>query len=155
MQLPPCGLYRTLAPVAGIPTGRLVYFHNHGNPGPGLYLPDNWKGNRVQLSKKGNTLPDPSEVRHLEPLPAEGFYRVVEEFHCCDKKCRLFPAELLVQLGYNGQGQAIVFTPEIVDGMLAIPERGSAIDDDNFQYLKQLKLVTSKTGAQGEGDYPH
>ena len=73
MQLPPCGLYRTLSPVAGIPTGRLVYFHNHGDPGPGIYLPESWKGNRVQLSKKGNVLSDPGDVRHLEPLPAEGF----------------------------------------------------------------------------------
>jgi len=158
MQLPPCGFYKTLAPVAGIPAERLVYFHNHGNPGPGVYLPESWKGNRVQLSKKGNVLPDPpADVRNLEPLPAEGFYRVVEAFHCCDKKCRRFPEELLVQLGYNGEAKAIVFTPELVDGMLAIPERGSAIDADNFQYLKQLKLVTSKTGAasEGEGDFPH
>ena len=76
---------------------------------------------------------------------------------CCEKKCRKFPAELLVQLGFNGQGQAIVFTPEIVDGMLAIPERGSAIDADNFRYLKQLKVVSTKGEGEGEGptDYPH
>lgn len=147
MQLPPCGLYRTLSPVVGIPADRLVYFHNHGDPGPGLYLPDSWKGNRVQLSKKGNVLKDTSEVRHLEPLPAEGFYRVVEAFHCCQKKCREFPAEMLVQLGYNGQAKAILFAPEIVDGMLAIPERGSAIDDDNFQHLRMLKVASSKKVA--------
>lgn len=150
MQLPPCGLYRTTAQIAGIPAGKLVYFHNHGDPGPGLYLPEGWKANRVQLSKRGTTLPSPGEVRNLEPLPAEGFYRVTGPFHCCAKKCREFPAELLVQLGYNGEGQAILFTPELVDGMLAVPQQGSAIDSENFAHLRQLKVASSvrKDSAQ-------
>jgi len=158
MQLPPCGLYRTLAPVAGVPEGRLVYFHNHGDPGPGLYLPQSWKANRVQPSRQGHTLADLSDVRHLERLPAEGFYRVAEPFDCCEKKCRHFPEELLVQLGYDGNARAIVFLPELVDGMLAIPERGSAIDAANLPYLEPLKLASSRSGGSGggkDGDYSH
>ncbi len=60
-ELPPCGIYVTTAALGGIPEGRLVYFHNHGDPGPGLYLPARWKGNRrfeaetlVQLGYNGS-----------------------------------------------------------------------------------------------------
>ncbi len=139
-QLPACGLYRTTAPIGSIDQGRLVYFHNHGEPGPGLYLPAGWKGNRVQLAERGTLLPSPEDVRALEPLPAEGFYRVVEAFVCCAKRCRSFEAEMLVQLGYDASGQAIVFVPEMVDGMLAVPERGSGIDHEHFTRIKRLRV---------------
>ena len=151
MQLPPCGLYRTSSLIGSIPSGSLVFFHNHGEPGPGLYLPAGWKGNRVQLQKKGTVLPNPDDVRHLEPLPPEGFYRVLEAFHCCEKKCRHFDPEALVQLGYNREGRAILFVPEIVDGMLAVPDRGSAIDHTGLEKIKHLKIRTTTT----DGTEPH
>ena len=141
MHLPPCGLYRTTAAIGSIPSGRLVFFHNHGNPGPGLYRPAGWKANRVQLEEQGMTLDEPQEqMRHLEPLPPEGFYRVSEAFHCCEKRCRLFEIETLAVLGYNGNGQAILFTPELVDGVLAVPETGTAIDHEQLSRLKLLKV---------------
>jgi len=148
MQLPPCGLYRTTAPVGSIPKGRLVYFHNHGEPGPGLYLPADWKANQIRLQPRGTLLPSPEDVRFLEPLPPEGFYRVATAFHCCEKLCRRFEPEQLVQLGYNAAGDAIVFVPELVDGMLAIPSSGSRIEPTNFGSLKQLKVA--KTDSSGD-----
>src|SRR5215831_19218748 len=123
--LPPCGLYRTTGPIGSIPAGRLVYFHNHGEPGPGMYLPSGWLGNRVRLEPRGTLLPNPDDVRWLEPLPPEGFYRVCETFHCCEKRCRVFELDALLQLGYNAAGDAIVFVLEIVDGMLVLPEQSS------------------------------
>ena len=144
MQLPPCGLYRTVGPIGSIPAGRLVYFHNHGDPGPGLYLPSGWKQNRMQTQERGSLLPSPDDVRYLEPLPPEGFYRVLDAFPCCAKRCRTFEPEDLVQLGYDGSGQALLFVPELVDGMLAIPERGSAIEHDNFQRLRRLRVPFSE-----------
>jgi hypothetical protein len=149
MQLPPCGLYRTRAAIGAIPAGRLVFFHNHGDPGPGLYLPSGWKRNRVELQPRGQTLEDPELLRHLEPLPPEGFYRVTEPFYCCENKCRQFETDTLLELGYNGDGKAIVFTPELVDGMLAIPTNGTAVDASVLPLLKQLKVATSgpKTGT--------
>ena len=141
MQLPPCGLYRTLVAIGTISAKRLVYFHNHGDPGPGLYLPSGWSRNRVQIQKQGMTLSDPELLRHLEPLPPEGLYRVTEAFHCCDQRCRLFEPETLVELGYNAEGQAIVFLPELVEGMFAIPETGTAIDHAHLANLKQLKVA--------------
>lgn len=151
MQLPPCGLYRTLAPVGSIPTGRLVYFHNHGDPGPGLYLPTGWKHNRVEISERGTTLTDTSLVRYLEPLPPEGLYRVTQAFHCCERKCSAFEPEALVELGYNGEGQAIVFVPELVDGEVVIPQTGTAIEHSRLTSLKQLKLpvVSKSTNSAG------
>ena len=150
MQLPPCGLYRTRGPVGNIATGRLVYFHNHGDPGPGLYLPTGWKKNRVEVSSRGTTLTDTSLVRYLEPLPPEGLYRVTESFFCCERKCTQFEPEALLELGYNGEGQAIVFVPELIDGELSIPTSGTAIDHSRLASMKQLKvaLVT-------KGDKPH
>jgi len=147
MQLPPCGLYRTRAPIGTIPSDRLVFFHNHGEPGPGLYLPLGWKHNRVELQERGHTLDDPELIRHLEPLPPEGLYRVVSPFHCCAQKCRQYESEALVELGYNGQGQAILFSPELVDGMLAIPTSGTVIDHSSLGLIKMLKVTLSTPRA--------
>ena len=140
VHLPPCGLYRTLRAVGAIPSGRLVYFHNHGDPGPGLYLPSSWIGNRARFEERGVTLPSPADVAALEPLAREGFYRVVEPFHCCERKCVLFEAEALVQLGYDAQATPIVFVPEIVDGMLGLPERGTRIDREQVRKMHLLHV---------------
>lgn len=144
MQLPPCGLYRTLAQIGSVPEGRLVYFHNHGEPGAGMYLPASWQHNRAKFSSQGNLLPGPEFVSKLEPLPNEGFYRVTQAFHCCAKNCREFQPEMLVQLGFNGAGQAILFLPELIDGMMAVPESGTPIDGSRLQHLKALKVKTSR-----------
>ena len=144
MQLPPCGLYRTTGPIGTIPAGRLVYFHNHGNPGPGLYLPAGWKQNRMQVGEKGTLLPNPDDVRYLEPLPPEGLYRVVEAFHCCEKRCREYQPEDLVQLGYDGSGQALLFVPELIDGMFAIPDRGRIVDHHTLDKIRRLRIAQSQ-----------
>ena len=150
-SLPPCGVYRTQAPIGTIPEGRLVYFHNHGEPGPGLYLPASWKGNRARFEARGHLLPTPGDVQHLEPLRAEGLYRVVAPFHCCDKECQLFAVDALVQLGYDGQGNAIVFTPEWVDGAIALPERGTRVESDRLDALKRLHIPITDSPVHAEG----
>jgi hypothetical protein len=139
--LPPCGLYRTSVDVAGVPAGRLVYFHNHGNPGPGIYPPSGWKANRAQFSPSGRTLDDPESAHTLEPLPAEGLYRVLERFHCCERHCREFTPELLVQLGYDGEANPILFVPEWLPEGLALPERGVRVDGDRLDKLAKLVVA--------------
>ncbi len=138
--LPPCGLYQTTGPIGGVSAGRLVYFHNHGDPGPGIYLPVGWSGNRARFDSRGTTLPDPSDVSLLRPLPAEGLYRVVEKFTCCEKRCREFLAEDLVQLGYNGQASPILFTPHWGDAGLVLPERGTGTSLDRLTHLRLLRV---------------
>ena len=147
MQLPPCGLYRTTGPLGSVGEGRLVYFHNHGNPGPGVYLPKEWRYNRAQFEAKGQTLADPSLVRFLQPLPPEGFYRVVESFHCCEKQCRLFEQDALLQLGYNADADPILFAPELVDSMFAIPAKGWKTTLETLGKVRQLQVPVTTRDA--------
>jgi hypothetical protein len=142
--LPPCGLYRTSVDLAGVPAGRLVYFHNHGDPGPGVYLPTEWRANRAVFATSGRTLDDPKAAHTLVALPGEGLYRVVERFHCCDKRCREFTPELLVQLGYDGAANPILFVPEWVPEGLALPERGVRVDADRLDKIVKLAVASRK-----------
>ncbi len=140
-------MYRTSGTIGSVEGGRLVYFHNHGDPGPGLYLPKEWKYNRAQFEEKGQTLEDPGLVRFLQPLPPEGFYRVVESFHCCEKQCRLFGEDALIQLGYNAQAEPILFVPELVDAMFAIPAKGWKTSLESLGHLRQLQVPVTKRDA--------
>jgi hypothetical protein len=144
MQLPPCGLYRTTGPIGVIEADRLVYFHNHGDPGPGLYLPKQWHYNRAEFEGKGQSMDDPGLVRFLQPLPPEGFYHVIESFHCCEKQCRLFEKEALLQLGYNSDADPILFVPELVDSMFAIPAKGWKTQLETLGNLQQLRIPVTK-----------
>ena len=143
MDLPPCGLYRTTVPIGDIPAPSLVYFHNHGDPGPGIYLPETWELNRAEFSDEGTTLPDDDAAETLVPLPDEGFYRVTEEFPCCSKNCRIFEEDLFVQLGYDGTAQPILFVPEWTSSGMCIPELGQRIDDEHLDKLAPLQVAES------------
>ena len=141
MTLPKCGLYRTTGEIGGIPAGRLVYFHDHGDPGPGLYQPESWHHNRAQWSKNGTNLPDAQAAEHLEAVAPEGLYRVKGEFTCCEKDCRTFGVGLLTQLGYNGEAQPILFVPEWTSRGLAFPTVGQPLDPDRVEKLEWLKVA--------------
>jgi hypothetical protein len=127
-----------------VPAGRLVFFHNHGEPGPGVYLPESWSLNRAQWHETGHTIPSEAWAATLVALPAEGFYRVVAPFACCEKRCREYEPDLLVQLGYDGEGEPLLFVPEWTDGGLAIPEMGVAIDFDRLRSLAALRVVDAE-----------
>lgn len=138
--LPPCGLYRTRAPIGPVPAGRLVYFHNHGEPGPGVYTPHAWQQNRAQWHAQGVTLPSPDAADALEPLPPEGLYRVHAEFTCCEKRCVTFAPERLVQLGYDAQANALLFLPELTPAGLRFPEQGAVVERARLQHLTRLTV---------------
>ena len=142
----PCGLYRTTRPIGeDIPAGVLVYFDSRGEPGPGVYLPEQWKNNRAVFHRQGTTLPDDSYAESLQPLIDEGMYRVVEAFFCCDQRCQHFEPDLLVQLGYNAEAEPILFVPEMVEGAIALPAEGTLIEESVLQNLRPLKLPISET----------
>ena len=137
----PCGLYRTtLAIDDSIHPGMLVYYHNHGDPGPGIYLPVDWANNRAVFDENGTTVPNAQYAESLEPLPPEGLYRVVREFHCCQEKCQHFEEDLLVQLGYNGDAEPILFVPAWVESELRLPESGSIIEPWKLNQIAPLKV---------------
>ncbi|MBN2724250.1 MAG: hypothetical protein JXR95_09285 [Deltaproteobacteria bacterium] len=137
----PCGLYKTTKKIGeNIPENALVYYHNHGDPGPGCYPPEKWNNNKAVFSKKGYVLPDIKDAKSLIPLPSEGFYRVAKNFYCCDNKCRLFERDTLIQLGYNGMGEPIAFIPVWTEKGIELPKQGSLIDDERLNYIKPLKL---------------
>ena len=143
-ELPPCGLYRTVKPIGPVEAGRLVYFHNHGNPGPGLYFPESWSHNRARFSENGMPVPDGWDPRALRALPPEGFYRVKGAFFCCEKECMKFEPDQLVQLGYNGAGKALVFIPELAGGVIGVPDRGTFVEDAALPNLVLLKFPERK-----------
>jgi hypothetical protein len=140
MDLPDCGFYRTTTPIDAVPAGRLVYFHNHGDPGPGIYLPESWHLNRAKFASKGTPLGDLQFAQTLQPLVEEGLYRVKEAFNCCEKNCRSFSESLLVQLGYNGSGQPILFLPKWSDAGLSFPQKGQLIDSDRIKCIVRLQI---------------
>jgi hypothetical protein len=106
-----------------------------------VYLPSGWAANRAQWSETGHVIPSDEWAGSLTPLPDEGLYRVREPFECCKERCRVYEQDLLVQLGYDADGRALLFVPEWTDAGLAIPELGLAIDDDRFSKLAALTVA--------------
>ncbi len=152
---PPCGLYRTTKALGELPAGRLVYFHNHGDPGAGVYLPKGWSLNRVQWHERGTPVPGPEWSETLQPLPGEGLYRVRERFTCCEKKCVTFEPGALVQLGYDGEAKAILFTPEWTPQGLAFPERGTVVDAPRLALLDAMRVPEARLPAAPAGGLLH
>jgi len=153
-ELPPCGIYRTIKAIGSVEAGRFVYFHNHGNPGPGLYFPESWAHNRARFSENGTTVPADFDPKALQPLLPEGFYRVTAAFYCCEKQCAKFEPDALVQLGYNGTGKALVFIPELGPNGMNIPDRGSLVDDNQLKHLAALKVPEREGGAKMDLSLP-
>ena len=138
----PCGLYRTTQKFEDkVPEGLLVYYHNHGDPGPGVYAVKSWNNNKALFQEQGITITDSAWVKSLKPLKDEGFYRVAKEFYCCEKHCRKFERDTLVQLGYNGDGSPIIFIPEWHAEGLLLPQKGNLIEDEKVHHLKPLKVI--------------
>ena len=148
MPLPPCGIYRTTQPLEAIPAGRLVYFHNHGDPGPGVYLPERWVNNRAIWQARGTTATSEAWIGSLQALPAEGLYKVREEFFCCVNRCRRYEVGALVQLGYDAEAGALLFVPEWTEASLHFPVDGLKFEAKNAQRLEPLK-VTEAAPASG------
>jgi len=140
-ELPACGLYLTLLPIGSVPAGRLVYFHNHGDPGPGVYLPTRWVGNEARFEQPGHLLGDHDATAALQAVAPEGVYRVAAPFDCCANHCRTFEVDSVVQLGYDGAGNPIVFEPTFAEGRAVFPDRGSRVDRDRLVNLAPLRMA--------------
>lgn len=138
---PPCGLYRTTQPLNNVPAGRLVFFHNHGDPGAGIYVPRAWHFNRAEWHERGDTVPGAEWSSTMQALPSEGLYSVQSAFHCCDKQCTRYETGQLVQLGYDGEANPILFVPEWTARGLVFPERGTKLEADRLGKLALLRVA--------------
>lgn len=137
-----CGLYQLSEPLEDkLEEGRLVFFHNHGEPGPGVYPVRKWIRNKAIFAKRGFLLPYPGYEKTLKRLPPEGFYRVEEELTCCEKRCRTFEKGTLVQLGYTARSAPILFIPVWGYRGLTLPERGTRIAIDDLSRLEPVKVI--------------
>lgn len=111
-SLPPCGLYRTGSALKSdpehIPAGILVYFHNHSDQGiPFLQLPEENVHNVWSFQEFGPGIEnDDSFLDSLQPLKEQGFYFLTEALQTPDRE---YNAYTLVQLGYNRDGDPILF----------------------------------------------
>jgi hypothetical protein len=103
--------------------------------------------NRARWHNHGTTLPDPQWAQHLEPLLAEGLYRVRASFTCCEKRCQTFEEDQLVQLGYNGMAEPILFVPEWTSTGLAFPEQGTIVDRARLTQLIALKVAEAEEAS--------
>lgn len=64
-----------------------------------------------------------------------------EAFDCCAQHCRTFQAQMLVQLGFNGAGDPIVFVPEWTSAGLSFPEQGFPLDPERASKLELLSVA--------------
>lgn len=143
--VPLCGLYRTTRPVPGhpdtVPSGRLVYFHNHSPEGPPLLLlPAHNQHNRWHFHSQGYLVPDLDYLSTLQPLKREGFYRVREHFHPTAEQ--IVNKNALAQLGYNIHADPILFFPTLssADNGLLFPAHGLKIGRDIYDLLDPIDV---------------
>ena len=78
-----------------------------------------------------------------------------ERFFCCEKRCRAFEANQLVQLGYNGEAEPLLFVPEWTSGGVGIPERGNKLEPSVLQQLEWLVVAEGQAPEAPAGGLMH
>src|SRR4051812_15326169 len=133
----PSGLYRTTQAhpfdPARVPAGSLVFVGDAPSGGGQFVVrPGRNVHNRWYWGEPVTPLADPLWERTLKRLPAEGFYTLPDDLRIGDSGVWLKNA--VVQLGYNPQGEGILFVGERHEGLevnaLFFSDRGVRIPDD-------------------------
>ncbi|MBN1608829.1 MAG: hypothetical protein JW940_19540 [Polyangiaceae bacterium] len=154
LDLPDPGLYRTTEPMPGheddMPAGVLVYLGVNANGGGKFVVrPGDNRRNRWFWGEPTTLLRSPSWAGTLMRLPAEGFYTLPETLELEGGGRWLENA--IVQLGYNGKGQGIVFVAEWnetgADNVLSFGSRGIQIDDRLLLRLKWAPILPVASGS--------
>lgn len=136
IDLPDPGLYRTTQALPGhettIPAGALVYVGKPNNGGTVFVVrPGRNDKNRWFWGEPTTPLRSPTWGQSLKKLRNEGFYTLPEDIVLEGGGKWLKNA--IVQLGYNEQGQGILFIAERRDGdstnALFFSDRGMVISD--------------------------
>lgn len=148
MKLPDPGLYRTTKAYPGneeaIPAGSLVYVGVKPNGGlPFVVRPGANRNNRWFWGEPTVSLRALNWAESLVKLPPEGFYTLPKEMHFDGGGRWLEHA--IVQLGYNAEGNAILFVAEQHDdeerNILVFSERGRMIDDETLHGLEWAPIL--------------
>ncbi len=144
-KLPPCGLYKTLAPLPGkeewVREHLLVYFHNHSQQGPPLLLlPATNQHNRWTFHDKGYLIRDTSYAQQLSPLMDEGLYVLTEPIYL--SRDEFIPEETLVQLGYNRSADPILFLARFTESGIDFPASGLKCTPEIFDMLRTVNFRT-------------
>lgn len=145
-ELPPCGLYRTGREHndddVHIHAGALVMFHNHSNRNmPFVQFPEENVNNRWSFSETGPGIEnDQAFLDALEPLRDQGVYFLNEHIHTPDG---VYPEFTMVQLGYNRDGNPILFPAK----KLPHGQNGHYFEDAGYMFedLDILKLLSPET----------
>jgi len=151
MKMPDPGLYRTTQPYPGheetIPASVLVYVGGKSNGSlPFVVRPGSNRNNRWFWGEPTIPLRAISWAESLTKLPPEGFYTLPEEveFESGGKWLK----HAIVQLGYNGEGQGIIFVAEHHEdeeaNVLKFSERGRVVDDGLLNRLKWAPILPIK-----------
>ena len=74
---------------------------------------------------------------------------VESEFTCCEKDCRTFREGELLQLGYTGNAEAILFVPEWRAEGLHLPEKGTRVDGPRLSRLQPCRVPGTDAGRTG------
>ena len=162
VDLPDPGLYRTTQPMPGhedeFPAGVLVYLGQSQNGGGKFVVrPADNRRNRWFWREPVTALRSPTWAQTLRALPSEGFYTLPEtlEFEGGGRWLK----NAIVQLGYNGNGEAIAFVgewreesqgAEQPDNAIHFSERGLLISDEVLRRLQWAPILPVKPG-QSEG----
>ncbi len=142
LDLPDPGLYRTTQALPGheatFPAGVLVYLGQPSNGGVKFVVrPGQNRRNHWFWGDPTTPLRSPSWAKTLKALPSEGFYTLPKTLELEGGGRWLKNA--IVQLGYNENGQGILFVGEWhengEENVLHFSDRGIMIDDSLLEQL--------------------
>ncbi|MCC6901441.1 MAG: hypothetical protein IT377_20890 [Polyangiaceae bacterium] len=142
LDLPDPGLYRTTQPYPGhedaFPAGVLVYLGQPQNGGVKFVVrPGQNRNNRWFWGDPTTPLRSPTWAKTLKALPSEGFYTLPETREL--EGGGRWVKNAIVQLGYNENGQGILFVAEqredAKENALYFSERGIVVDDSMLARL--------------------
>ena len=153
IELPDPGLYRTTQPLPGheeaFPANVLVYVGQPQNGGVKFVVrPGQNRNNRWFWGDPTTPLRSPSWAKTLKALPPEGFYTLPQTLELEGGGRWLKNA--IVQLGYNENGQGILFVAEQREddpnNALYFSDRGIVIDDALLERLIWAPILPVRSG---------
>ncbi len=148
LDLPEPGLYRTTQAMpdheADFPAGVLVFVGEKANGGERFVVrPGQNRNNRWYWGEPTTPLRSPTWGRTLKRLRTEGFYTLPETIEL-DGGGR-WVDNAIVQLGYNGSGQGILFVAErhesTDENVLKFSDKGMVIQDELLERLQWAPIL--------------